>query len=411
MNLRDSLGRKTLARVLPPIAPDLAFWQCFFADVVAAEATDQGSQHSILTELSSWSSRRRYGLFRYRLHRESRPPQNVLLKVKSQDEETIAVAKKVAHLADPELGKVYARWADRLFFRSAHHRELALLGQDDARFRNHSPEIFAIVSDDENGHWLAVTEFLEDVELLDSADDLEGWKDEHTEAAIRGLARLQAIHFGRAEELTNQPWIGVVMDTRSMVEMRELWQGLEKFSRERFATWAGPEITRRHRELIETLEDWWPRLEAQPQTLIHNDFNPRNLCFRKTAQGPKLVVYDWELATCGAPQHDLAELLCFVLGPQTTSAEIVAWIELHRQALEQETTQKLEPAAFLQGFKTSLADLLVSRLPMYTLVDRFRRQKFLPRVLATWRRLDELNAPTAHSAELSVVSCGKPLDR
>lgn len=403
--------KESPARVLPPIAPDLAFWQRFFADVVAAEATDQGSRHSILTELTSWSSRRRYGLFRYRLHREGRPPQNVVLKVKSQDEETIAVAKKVAHLADKELGKVYARWADRLFFRSAHHRELALLGQADERFRRHSPEIFGIVSDDKNGHWLAVTEFLENVELLDSADDLVGWRNEHTEAAIRGLAKLQAIHFGRGEELKREPWIGVVMNTRSMAEIRELWLALEKFSRHRFATWAGAEISQRHQDLIATLEEWWPTLEAQPQTLIHNDFNPRNLCFRKTAQGPKLVVYDWELATCGAPQHDLAELLCFVLGPQTTSAEIVAWIELHRQALEAETTQKLDPVTFLQGFKASLADLLVNRLPMYTLVDRFRRQKFLPRVLATWRRLDELDVTTSQSASAGVVSCDKPLDR
>ena len=52
-----------------------------------------------------------------------------------------------------------------------------------------------------------------------------------------------------------------------------------------------------------------------PRTLIHNDFNPRNLCLRQTDGGLRLCAYDWELATLQVPQHDLAELLCFVLPP------------------------------------------------------------------------------------------------
>ncbi len=48
----------------------------------------------------------------------------------------------------------------------------------------------------------------------------------------------------------------------------------------------------------------------------------------------------------------------------------------------------MDPATWSRGFELCLADLMVNRLPMYALVDRFREQNFLPRVVATWEDLD-----------------------
>ena len=53
-----------------------------------------------------------------------------------------------------------------------------------------------------------------------------------------------------------------------------------------------------------------------PATLIHNDFNPRNIALRPAKEGCRLCAYDWEMARIGLPQHDLAEMLCFVLSPE-----------------------------------------------------------------------------------------------
>ncbi len=120
----------------------------------------------------------------------------------------------------------------------------------------------ASLVDDEKGQWLAICEFLEEVELLDSADNVAGWTIEHLEAAIRGLAALQAIHWGREQELRREPWLGKVLGAADMAAMKPLWQALEIFSRQRFATWAGPELEARRRQLIDTIEEWWPELES-----------------------------------------------------------------------------------------------------------------------------------------------------
>jgi thioester reductase-like protein len=381
----SSLGSR---RIFKAIELDRELFATFFPRLEKAEEIRRGARHSILTELTSWASRRRYGLFRYRLECAGSTPREVLVKVKSADHETIAVARKVATLADPALGAIYGEWAADLGFAKAHPRELALLRQDDPRFRRHTPGVFGIVDDDPAGRWLAICEYLEDVELLDSADDPAGWTPAHFEAAIRGLAALQAIHWGREKELRRESWLGKVLGAADMTAMIPLWHALEAFSRQKFAAWAGPGLEERRRQLIDTIGGWWPELEAQPRTLTHNDFNPRNLCFRRTENGPSLVAYDWELATLQAPQHDLAELLCFVLNEKTSRAELDALVELHRQALQDETGQALDAAAWRRGFDLCLADLMVNRLPMYALVDRFRRQKFLPRVVATWKLLD-----------------------
>ena len=52
-------------------------------------------------------------------------------------------------------------------------------------------------------------------------------------------------------------------------------------------------------------------LDDSPRTLIHNDFNSRNIALRRTADGLRLCAFDWELATIGDPLTDLGLLLMF----------------------------------------------------------------------------------------------------
>lgn len=93
-------------------------------------------------------------------------------------------------------------------------------------------------------------------------------------------------------------------------------------------------------------------LDAAPQTMIHNDCNPRNICLRKLAQSTNapqephnstgcpyedqrhLCIYDWELATINVPQHDLVEFLSFTLPPATPLEMWLELIDFYRKHLE-----------------------------------------------------------------------------
>jgi aminoglycoside phosphotransferase (APT) family kinase protein len=266
--------------------------------------------------------------------------------------------------------------------------------QSDPRITRYLPRVLGTVADESSGTWLAVLEDVRGAALVDSVDRPEDWGHAEIAAASDGLAALQAVWLGRDDELQGKPWIGHVPTARGVEDMTELWTALADHAGPHFSAWADPDIAQIHQRLVSGVGDWWRQLEEGPRTLIHNDFNPRNVCLRSTFRGwsgaegerLRLCAYDWELATLGAPQRDLAEFLCFVLTDATT-ADAGHWIDHHRVALERASGMAIDAERWTRGFKSALYDVLINRLAMYAMVHRVRRQSFLPRVVRTWRRL------------------------
>ena len=257
------------------------------------------------------------------------------------------------------------------------------------------PLCYGTWRDQSNESWGMLLERLQDMAVMDASDDVSAWTHEHMASAIDGIADVHATWLGRERELQSHGWIGHVPTSASSCEMSPLWRALADHAAPMFRAWAGASLVRTHAELVETIPDWWPALEALPRTLIHNDFNPRNVGIRRTASGPRLVAYDWELATIGAPQRDLAEFLCFTLPAHVDGCALSRWVERHRLRLERRSGRRLSRYAWHDGFGSALADVLISRLAFYALIHRVRPQRFLPRVVATWSRLYQLTATFA----------------
>jgi thioester reductase-like protein len=368
--------------------------------VVGAEARTRGAaDHSLLGELGAWGGRET-GLWRYRLDLTTPAGSshaNVVVKMKPRDEVVITVGERLAHLVDAALGRHYARFRSWLGLTGSHVRELAVYEETDPRFRRHAPAVLGSLRDDARGAWVLVLEDLSGARLLDSVDDPDAWRQKDIEAAVRGIAEVHAIWYARERELRVRPWLGPVMSARQMMLMIPLWRALAHHAAPFFTEWGGRALVRRHQALVDRVGASWRVLDALPRTLIHNDFNPRNLAMRGTMAGPTLCAYDWELATLAVPQRDLAELCCFVLGTVPSRVDVMDLVELHRAKLQESAGQPIDPEAWQLGFRLSLQDLLVTRLPMYVLAHRVRPQRFLPRILQTWQALDErLSDDTRH---------------
>ncbi len=353
-----------------------------------AEILSTGSEHSIVSELTAWESRRTSGLFRARVTLENGRSRDVMVKLKAVDRDVMAVGEALADLVDPRVGCAYRRWSDRIGFVASHAREIAIYRQRDPRFVRHAPALLASVTDPTTQTWMAILEHIDDAILLDSAEREDRWDAPHLASAVDGLAALQAIWLRRESELRSRPWIGYVQSTMGMAEMSDLWEALAEHSAPFFTAWTDPQLASIHRRLVAQVDRWWGTLEEGPRTLIHNDFNPRNICLR--GLDGRLCAYDWELATIAAPQRDLVELLCFVLPTDASLSDVSPWIERHREALQRETGASIDARPWHEGFRSALYDLLVNRLALYTVVNRVRRQPFLPRVVRSWRNLYRL---------------------
>ena len=401
----DRLGRNRPVRFFAKTDMDAAFFEpgvrrvlgdpgAVLEAVEPLEPPAPGS--SILTELTARKVDKLVGLFPYRLAYRTASGAagqvEVMVKVKPLDQEVLLAAGSAAALCGPRLRSSFGRFKARTGFLGCHLRELGVYGQTDPRFRRHAPVVYDLFRDDAREAYVLVLERLRGLQLMDSADDVSGWGREQVEAALRGIAAVHAIWYRREAELLRQPWLGPVPTAAGMAEMRELWEDLAVHAAEEFPEWVSPLDLARQRALIRDLPAWWSRLESLPRTLIHNDFGPRNLGLRAEAEGFRLCAYDWELATLHVPQHDLAELLAFVLTPRTTAEEVDHYLEVHRRALEAESGRAIDPVSWRDGFALSVMDLAVNRVAFYLLAHTFRHYAFMERVLGTLARLLDLGS-------------------
>src|SRR4029077_13138657 len=111
-------------------------------------------------------------------------------------------------------------------------------------------------------------EDLSHAELLSSAADVSGWRRQHLMAALRGIAKVHAIWYGRKRELAQQPWIGYHMSAAAMAEMKDLWSALADHAAPYFAQASGANIPQLQQDLIASVDEWWQPLENQRRTLI-----------------------------------------------------------------------------------------------------------------------------------------------
>ena len=384
----------------------------YFSDdrlrVLEASLVARGSDHSLISELTSWKRGQHTGLFQYRLSVAGRPagsastgvapkgsvePLDIMAKVKPPDEDVIEVAETIAAMVDGQLHRQVSRFRDRLGARGGHVRELEIYRRHrDDLIGRHLPRCYGTWDDEPCHRWTLLLEYLRDMTVMD-AHDPAAWTEPYRTAAIDGLAAIHATWLGCERELASLPWIGDIPSTDSIVEMRPLWTSLANHAAPAFQTWAGSDLVAIHATLAGTPVRWAPALESVPRTLIHNDFNPRNVALRTTVDGPQLVAYDWELATVGAPPRDLAEFLCFVLPEDVAWPALADAIEQHRAALERYSGRALDRDAWQDAFHSALAHLLVSRLALYAMINRVRPLSFLPRVVRTWARLFDLSRP------------------
>jgi hypothetical protein len=309
-------------------------------------------------------------------------PLEVIVKSKPLDRELILAANRIAGLCGGPLADEFARWQDWTGFKGTHTRELQLYRTAPPALRAVMPELYAVHSDPaREAHLLVLEDIDASVHLKDTADDVGGWRRAHVESALTGVAGVHAHWLGREQELLDQEWLGPVLDSRRMGEMRGLWLTMAEHNATAHPHW----IDARLRDLAATVHEWWGEIEQLPRTLVHNDFNPRNIALRRDSG--RLVAYDWELATLHLPQRDLAELLAFVLPPDTRPEVVTHYVDFHRRALERAADTQLDPEQWRRGYRLALHDFATTRLGLYMVSHTQREFGFLDRVVATVKRL------------------------
>jgi len=360
----------------------------------AMKAVPLETASSITTQIASWRHGGPIGLYRLiRQGTESAAP-DLVLKVKASVNETVSAAIDVASACSAELGRLFARFSDHLEFCGAGERELAVYRSRIPRIVRHSPRCYAFGRELDSDRVMLLLEHLTDVELLDSVDRPHSWTDEHITVAIRDLAAIHAVCYGAVSANEISPALCLKrLDAREIIDMADMWISLYDYGKGFFADWGGNDLVARIHHLVSTISCWMPGYALHAMTVVHNDCNPRNIAFRRGGHGISTCLYDWELCAIAPPQRDLAELLCFVLSKESADNEVRRYVELHRAQLSRQLQAVIDEHDWLEGFRLALADLMLRRLSMYTMLHSYVRQNFLPRVVQSWQMLDQAVRP------------------
>ncbi len=348
---------------------------------------------SIVTEMTSRKLRKTIGLFPFDIQYLNSSGQHqlqVMVKIKPTHQEVTGATRQLVSMCAEELFNAFNLHHEHIGIEKCDVRELAIFRQKDLRFVKNTPKLIGTYEDSSREAYVLLQERLINMELMDSVDQVSAWQSHHYDAAILGLAELHSIWYEQDSELLDKVWLGKHPTQIGRKKASELYLNLIKHARDEFPNWVTEEDIKRLQNIISNIPVWWSHLEKMPRTLIHNDFNPRNIAFRRDVDGIRLCAYDWELATLHIPQFDLAELLIYVLDHGVQNDELIAHVDAFHQALEIQTRKHIDLDVFRYGFKLAIMDFSITKMPMYLLTHTFRESLYIPRMYANLRQILDL---------------------
>jgi hypothetical protein len=246
------------------------------------------------------------------------------------------------------------------------------------------PHCYGFADDAANGEHALFLELLTDLARLDATGAQAGWPPDAIDAALRAAAGWHAAFWDFAD--TDLAWAGPRPTTQAMIADTPLWRGLLQDAHARFPYIVTDQAWRRRHLVIDTLPRWHPAKDQCPATLVHGDFNQRNIGFR-----PDVVVLDWELAQRNIAQRDLVELLTFVLPADADRAAIDGHVEAHRRALlDAGVSNGIDRDLWFEGFRCELKVEAINRVAFQLLFGAQFPLAYLVRINATIERLLDL---------------------
>ncbi|KAG0368977.1 hypothetical protein BC939DRAFT_439999 [Gamsiella multidivaricata] len=329
----------------------------------------------------------------------------IVIKSKPIDTALIELTNIMAQLQGGEFAEEYDQVKDLTGFRNSHIREIELaelswkFGGAMARI---STKVYNVLRNDSQQLYALCLEYLDpamgNITHMNSTDLAPAiWAPDDIHLALRDLASFHAQFLGEEDRLLKMSFLE--NPTRAMMGvLRPAYEAMVRTNHMNEPGLFSEFMSQSILDYLAHSDEYWAILEKSPRTLVHGDFNTRNICLRfdPSTGAQTLCAYDWELACCHVPQRDVVEFLSFVLPPG--SGEWAHYIEYHRLALKatMERQQKLtfpnssrqfanlsSPQEYMEVAKIALMDFASLRVAMYGISNSFKKIDWLPRILSS----------------------------
>ncbi|KAF9359836.1 hypothetical protein BGX26_011304 [Mortierella sp. AD094] len=326
----------------------------------------------------------------------------VVVKSKPIDTALIELTNIMAQLQGGRIAEEYDQVKDLTGFRNSHIREIELAElawQVGGAMEKISTKIYNVLRNDSQQLYALCLEYLDpetgSITHLNSTDNaLTTWSPNDIHLVLKELASFHAQFLGQEDRLLSMSFLE--NPSQSMMKvLRPAYEAMIETNQRNDPAVFSEFLSQCMLDYLANSDKHWAILESSPRTLVHCDFNTRNICLRvdQSTGAQSLCAYDWELACCHVPQRDVVEFLSFVLPPG--SNDWSHYIEYHRLALKA-SYERLRfsdssyppikmPSSqeYLNVAKIALMDFASLRISMYGISNSFKQVPWLPRIVSS----------------------------
>lgn len=318
---------------------------------------DFQDENGILTELSQKVSKKLIGLYPLDLKLQNGKKLNTIVKSKALGAELSKGLHYMASNINADLADSFEKHMAKLEYQDSHQRELQVYEALQEQGVNNIPKLHGTISIPKREVFMLVMERLnpDNLRLFNAENQTEEWTPERQLKVIESISKVHQKFSDTMPEQLN------LLKPKMIVEAKELFQQFINVNRNDYDHWNLDSNFQLMQKYLAEISRNGVHFNAKT-TLIHNDFNPRNIA---VTDQEEVIVYDWELAMEGIPQRDIFEFLAFTLPVKANTAHIDLLIDFHFaqvSAFNEESYSKLK---YLKDLLLSAKMFVLNRLNFY----------------------------------------------
>jgi len=301
---------------------------------------------------------------------------NLLIKSKALDTEVIKGLHVIAASIDPILSDLLNEHRDFLEYKNCHLKELEVYAYLHEKQFEFIPFFYGKHADPKREIYFFIQEFLNysSLKIYNSENDPALWSKENI---LSTIAAINSFHL--KAEAPQLPSVHEFLPWKSAALYKKL---LGILINERAGHHRRPQLE----ALLSEVGHFQQEAESIKirKTVIHNDFNPRNIVIRKDGSP---LIYDWELSVIDFPHRDIIEFLSFVLPENFQKKELFAYLDYHYCL-----NAGYSKGDWIKAYRYSLKAYIACRVSFYEVSGILIKYDFSGRVLNTsFRMLEFLN--------------------
>ncbi|WP_298512285.1 phosphotransferase [uncultured Kordia sp.] len=328
-------------------------------------------ENGILTNIASKVNKKIIGFLPFQIDYTQQngkaQTKDVLIKSKPLDDEVIKGLHTIAASINPELSDVLKKSKRHLEYHNCHLKEIEVYSYLHKNGFENMPKYFGKHVNPKREIFMLIQEFLpvEEMKIMNSENHPECWKPGDIISVLKTITKFHqytnVTDFSHVPEF--KPWNAAALYKKMMqILIAECATEKDQFTLQKLLN------------EIDDLQYQASKISIE-KTIIHNDFNPRNIAIRKDDVP---VIYDWELAVIDFPQRDIVEFLSFTLLPNFKKDELYFYLKTQYQMYDGVGWNE-----WLKACRYSLKVYIITRLSFYEVSGILIAYDFSKRVLQT----------------------------